>query len=118
MTLSSSTFARGTDVQELKRSWRFQSAGDPGRQPRARLSCGTEGGERGDRREVLTGGRDAKRWRESAGGGSTGRLEQFQAEKEKAKGIRWERPQNCRLNGKTGKNQRDECDGVLTFSQR
>jgi hypothetical protein len=117
MTLSSSTFAQGTDVQELKWLLALPIGGRSG-QPRARLSCGTEGGERGDRREVLTGGRDAKRWRESAGGGSTDRLEQFQAEKEKAKGIRWERPQNCRLNGKTGKNQRDECDGVLTFSQR
>jgi hypothetical protein len=41
-----------------------------------------------------------------------------QAEKEKAKGIRWERPRNCRLNGKTKRNQRDERDGVVTFGQR
>jgi hypothetical protein len=41
-----------------------------------------------------------------------------QADKEKAKGIRWERPRNCRLNGKPEKNRRDERDGVLTFGQR
>jgi hypothetical protein len=34
------------------------------------------------------------------------------------KGIRWGLPQNCRLNGKTERKQRDERGGVLTFGQR
>jgi hypothetical protein len=38
--------------------------------------------------------------------------------KEKTKRIRWERPRNCRLNGKTESNRREERDGVLTFGQR
>jgi hypothetical protein len=117
MTLSSSTFAQGTDVQELKWLLALPIGGRSG-QPRARLSCGTEGGERGDRREVLTSGRDAKRRRELAGGGCTGRLEQLQVEKEKAKGIRLERPRNCRLNGKIERNRQDERNGVLAFGQR
>jgi hypothetical protein len=81
MTLSSSTFARGADVHELKRLLAISIDGRPG-QPRARLSCGMEGGERGDRREVLSGGRDTKRRCESTAGGGTGHLEQLQAEKE------------------------------------
>jgi hypothetical protein len=36
----------------------------------------------------------------------------------RVKGIRWGWPRNCRLNGKTERNRRDERDGVLTFGQR
>jgi hypothetical protein len=39
-------------------------------------------------------------------------------EKEREKGIRWQRPQNCRLHGKTERKHQDERDGVLTFGQR
>jgi hypothetical protein len=51
------------------------------------------------------------------GGGRRPWARTVQAEKEKAKGIRWERPRNCRLNGKTERNRRDERDIVLTFGQ-
>jgi hypothetical protein len=49
--------------------------------------------------------------------GHGGRLQRYRQRK-KAKGIRWERPRNCRLNDKTERNRRDERDGVLTFGQR
>jgi hypothetical protein len=68
---------------------------------------------------VLTGGGDQGGDRIPAGGG--GRrpaIRTVQADKEKTKRIRWERPQNCRLNDKTERNRRDERDGVLTFGQR
>jgi hypothetical protein len=47
-------------------------------------------------------------------------LEQYKqySKERESKGIRWKRPQNCRLNGKTERNRRDEHDGVLTFGQR
>jgi hypothetical protein len=68
---------------------------------------------------VLTSGGDEGGGRISAGGGGRWRATlTVKAEKEKAKGIRWEQPRNCRLNGKTERNRRDERDGVLTFGQR
>jgi hypothetical protein len=84
------------------------------------VDCGTERGERGDRREVLTGGGGEGERLNSEGDGGSRPLRpapMVQAEKENTKGIRWERPRNCRLNGKTERNRRDERDGVLTFGQ-
>jgi hypothetical protein len=49
--------------------------------------------------------------------GHGGRLQRYR-QRRKAKGIRWERQRNCRLNGKTERDRRDERDGVLTFGQR
>jgi hypothetical protein len=59
--------------------------------------------------------KEAAQSRPTAAVGLGGRLERYK--KEKAKGIRWKRPRNCRLNGKTERNRRDERDGVLTFGQ-
>jgi hypothetical protein len=71
---------------------------------------------------MLTGGGDEGGGRIRVAGTVVGRRRAsawtVHAEKEKAKGIRWERPRNCRLNGKTKRNRRDERDSVLTFSQR
>jgi hypothetical protein len=86
---------------------------------RAQLWHGTEWEGRGDRSGGLTSGGGRRRRQESAGGGSSAmEAGSNGTDTEKAMGIRWERPQNCRLNGKTERNQRDERDGVLTFGQR
>jgi hypothetical protein len=83
------------------------------------VDCGTERGERGDLVCVLTSGGDQGGSRIPAGGG--GRrpvILTVQPDREGKEGIRWERPRNCRLNGKTERERRDERDGVLTFGQR